>query len=91
MGVTGMNGFAEGAGCQQCNHTGYRGRMAVYEMLEMTPALAQAANQTDPRDFLLAARQAMAGQTLGYNALALARSGKTSLAEAVKVSNQGED
>ncbi len=91
MGAVDVGGFAEGAGCQQCNHTGYRRRMAVYEMLEMTPALAQAANQADPRDFLLAARQSMAGQTLGHHALALARAGKTSLAEAVKISNQGED
>ncbi|MEQ1593108.1 MAG: ATPase, T2SS/T4P/T4SS family [Thiobacillaceae bacterium] len=91
MGSSDTSGFTEGAGCQQCNHTGYRGRMAVYEMLEMTPALAHAANQADPRDFLVAARQSMAGHTLGHNALALARTGKTSLAEAVKISNQGED
>jgi MSHA biogenesis protein MshE len=91
MGSSDSSGFTEGAGCQQCNHTGYRGRMAVYEMLEMTPALAHAANQADPRDFLVAARQSMAGHTLGHNALALARTGKTSLAEAVKISNQGED
>jgi len=91
MGVTSMDGFAEGAGCQHCNHTGYRGRMAVYEMLEMTSALAHAANLADPREFIQTARQAMAGQTLAHNALALARAGKTSLAEAVKVSNQGDD
>ena len=91
MGVTSMDGFTEGAGCQHCNHTGYRGRMAVYEMLEMTSALAHAANLADPREFIQTARQAMVGQTLGHNALALARAGKTSLAEAVKVSNQGED
>jgi MSHA biogenesis protein MshE len=60
-------------------------------MLEMTPALAHAANLDDPREFLAAARQAMAGQTLGHNALVLARAGKTTLAEAVKISNQGEE
>lgn len=91
MGETASSGFSTGAGCPHCNHTGYRGRMAVYEMLEMTPALAQAANREDPRAFLVAARQAMAGQTLGHHALALARDGQTSLAEAVKVSNQGEE
>ena len=60
-------------------------------MLEMTPALAHAANHADPREFLDAARRAMAGQTLGHNALALARAGKTTLAEAVKISNQADD
>jgi len=92
MGAAGdLSGFSEGAGCPHCNHTGYRGRMAVYEMLEMTPALAHAANMPDPREFITAARAAMAGKTLGHSALAMARTGKTTLAEAVKVSNQGED
>lgn len=83
--------FTEGAGCPHCNHTGYRGRLAVYEMLEMTPALAQAANHADPREFLAAARHAMEGYTLADEALALVRAGKTTLAEAVKISNQGGD
>ncbi|MGA7179006.1 MAG: GspE/PulE family protein [Thiobacillaceae bacterium] len=91
IGMSDTSGFSEGAGCQQCNHTGYHGRMAVYEMLEMNPVLAHAANQPDPEDFLAAARQSMGGQTLGHNALALARSGITSLAEAVRVSNQADD
>ncbi|WP_432695301.1 GspE/PulE family protein [Marinobacterium sp. YM272] len=28
-------------GCDQCNHTGYRGRQAVYEMVTLTPDLQQ--------------------------------------------------
>ena len=83
--------FQHGAGCQHCNHTGYRGRLGVYEMLEMTPTLAAAVNQEDPREFLLAAREAMAGQTLAHSALALASAGKTTLAEALKVSSLGDD
>ncbi|HAS15298.1 MAG TPA: MSHA biogenesis protein MshE, partial [Idiomarina abyssalis] len=27
--------FKRGAGCQSCNHTGYRGRIGVFELLEM--------------------------------------------------------
>ena len=80
-----------GAGCPQCNHTGYRGRLGVYEMLEMTPALAAAANQADPGEFLAAARAAMAGQTLAHSALALAAAGKTTLAEAIRISNQTDE
>lgn len=91
LGETNLEGFTEGAGCSHCNHTGYRGRMAVYEMLEMTPELARAANHADPREFLDAARRSMAGRTLGHNALVLARAGKTTLAEAVKISNQVDD
>jgi MSHA biogenesis protein MshE len=83
--------FQRGAGCPQCNHTGYRGRLGVYEMLEMTPALAAAANREDPAEFLAAAREAMAGQTLAHSALALATAGKTTLAEAIKISNQSDE
>lgn len=91
LGVTSEGNFAQGAGCQQCNHTGYQGRTAVYEMLEMTQALAHAANQAEPGEFLAAARLSMTGKTLGHHALALARAGKTSLAEAVMISNQSDD
>jgi len=91
LGEHSTEGYSEGAGCPHCNHTGYRGRMAVYEMLEMTPALAHAANHADPREFLDAARRAMSGRTLAHNALALARAGKTTLAEAMKISNQADD
>ena len=91
LGVTQEDNFAQGTGCQQCNHTGYRGRSAVYEMLEMSQSLAHAANQAEPAEFLAAARKSMVGKTLAYHALVLAREGKTSLAEAVMVSNQVED
>jgi len=91
LGVTVEGSFTEGSGCQQCNHTGYRGRTAVYEILEMTQALAHAANQAEPAEFLAAARKSMVGKTLGYHALQLARTGRTSLAEAVMISNQAED
>src|SRR5689334_5707680 len=48
--------FRRGAGCSHCNRNGYAGRTGVYEMLEMTPDLARAANQSDPNAFLDAAR-----------------------------------
>lgn len=32
--------FYRGAGCKKCNSSGYKGRVGVYETLEMTPELA---------------------------------------------------
>src|SRR5439155_26198923 len=29
--------FRKGAGCQQCHDTGYRGRLGIYEVMEVTP------------------------------------------------------
>ena len=31
--------FFEGAGCVECNNTGYRGRQGIYEVMPMTPGL----------------------------------------------------
>lgn len=83
--------FVAGRGCSHCNGTGYRGRTGVYEMLEMTEALADAANELDPAQFLRAAYAQMAGQTLRHHAIALAGRGKTTVAEAMRVSNQFEE
>lgn len=31
--------FYEGKGCQTCNHTGYKGRTAIFELIEITPEM----------------------------------------------------
>ena len=57
-------GYKHGRGCTNCNGTGFQGRKAVYEMLEMTFEMVEAANHHDPHHFLKVARQQMAGKTL---------------------------
>ncbi len=83
--------YLYGRGCAHCSGTGYRGRTGVYEMLEMTEAVADAANHHDPAQFMKAAQAQMAGQTLRRHAVALAAAGKTTVAEAMRISNQFED
>ena len=31
----------KGAGCERCNHTGYRGRIGLYEVMEITDSLRE--------------------------------------------------
>lgn len=83
--------FRRGAGCSHCNRTGHAGRTGVYEMLEMTPDLARAANQADPNAFLDAARAQLQGHTLTEGALKLVFAGRTTVAEAMKVAVELED
>ncbi|TFW10286.1 GspE/PulE family protein [Oxalobacteraceae bacterium OM1] len=83
--------YAHGRGCSHCNGTGYRGRTGVYEMLEMTEAVADAAAHHDPAHFIKVANAQMAGQTLRRHAVALVAAGRTSISEAMRVSNQIED
>ncbi len=83
--------YLHGRGCSHCNGTGYRGRTGVYEMLEMTSAVADAANHPDPAHFLKVAEAQMAGETLRRHAVALVVAGKTTIGEAMRISNQFED
>ncbi|PWF47725.1 GspE/PulE family protein [Massilia glaciei] len=82
--------FFHGKGCSHCNGMGYRGRTGVYELLEMTQAVVDASNHHDPAVFLAAAKAEMAGQTLRRHAVHLATVGRTTVAEAMRISNQQE-
>ena len=83
--------FQRGRGCVHCNGTGFNGRTGVYEMLEMTPEVADAANNPDPAYFLSVARKQMAGHSLRSHGVALARMGKTTLGEAMRIANQVDE
>jgi MSHA biogenesis protein MshE len=83
--------YFHGKGCSHCNGMGYRGRTGVYELLEMTRAVVDAANDADPSNFLKAAQAQMAGETLRRHAVALVIQGRTTVSEAMRISNQVED
>jgi len=77
--------FYKGKGCSSCNNTGYHGRAAVCELIEVTPELASLINTgpTSQEVKKLALQQGM--KTLTQNAIALARKKKTSIEEVFAV------
>jgi len=83
--------YHHGRGCAHCANTGYQGRSGVYEFLEMSDAVVEAVNQGDPGDFMRVARQQMAGETLRRDAVRLVLAGTTTVAEAMRISNQFEE
>ena len=83
--------FFHGKGCSHCNGTGYRGRTGVYELLEMTRPVIDAVNHPDPGHFLKAAQAEMAGNTMRRHAVSLAVAGRTTIGEAMRISNQLDD
>ncbi|HWV19008.1 MAG TPA: GspE/PulE family protein [Rhodocyclaceae bacterium] len=89
--TVGQHPYSSGAGCTHCAHTGYIGRQAVYEFIEMTPPLVEAANEGDPNTFMQLGREQMAGNTLRRDAVRLVVSGRTTVEEAMRVSSQIED
>jgi MSHA biogenesis protein MshE len=83
--------FSEGSGCTYCNLTGYRGRVAVYEILEIDRALADAVRRGDLEGFARAARLSEGYVPLAQGAIDLALAGVTSLAEAMAVGSGLEE
>lgn len=83
--------FHEGPGCTYCNLTGYRGRAAVYELLEIDRPLADAIRRGDPVEFMNVARGRPSFVPLASSALELAAKGGTSLAEVIAVTSGIED
>ena len=83
--------FRLGAGCTYCNLSGYRGRIAVYELLELDRALGDAIRRGDLTGFADAARTRPGYVSLGHSALSLAAEGVTSLAEVIAVTSGIEE
>ncbi|WP_412972543.1 GspE/PulE family protein [Glaciecola sp. MF2-115] len=89
--------FKKGAGCQKCNHTGYRGRVGVFELLEMTEAMMNALKNNDTNAFSEAAKLSPEYKPLAHSALLYAKEGITSIDEVLKLvemvadSNDDED
>ena len=79
--------YIKGRGCSHCGNSGYTGRTGVYEMLEMTKEVVEATNQGDPNAFVEAGRAQMDGYTLRRDGVRLVLAGRTTVDEAMRVSN----
>ncbi len=86
-----QHNYVHGKGCSICNGTGYQGRVGVYELLEMNNELIDAASHHDPNHFIKLGRQHMAGKTLRKSAVDLVIGKRTTIAEAMRISNQFEE
>ena len=83
-------GFIHGKGCYQCSNTGYKGRLGVYEMLEMDEDMLDALRRKDVSDFTRAARRSPIYRPLGQCAMDYALQGVTSLQEVARVAATSE-
>jgi MSHA biogenesis protein MshE len=73
--------FVEGAGCTYCNMTGYRGRIGIYELLEIDTRIAAAIRANDLTELERLAASARGFVPLIERALEQALAGTTSVAE----------
>ncbi|MEO8020199.1 MAG: GspE/PulE family protein [Pseudomonadota bacterium] len=81
LGVSPSEQFHCGKGCDECSGTGYRGRIAVYELLELSPAIRLLVRAGEPHERIEAQAAAEGMVRLTAQALELARTGAISLTE----------
>ncbi len=77
--------FYKAAGCDQCNHTGYRGRVGLYEVMRVTDKLRRLIASRASEDALRDAALAGGMVSLGEDGLAKVKSGQTTAEELLRV------
>jgi len=83
--VDGM-AFYRKRGCPRCNQTGYRGRIGIFQLLEMTEDLASLASKKASREEIERAAISSGMRTIWDDGLAKVASGLTSVEELARVS-----
>jgi len=83
--------FRHGTGCQYCNNTGYRGRIGLYELLELDGTLADHLRRQDYSAFERAAATQSGFRPLAQSGLDFAVQGVTTIGEVIRVAGSLED
>jgi len=77
--------FVHGRGCTHCHYTGYHGRIAIHEFLEMDKPLIRALQSGDLEDFGNTAKKQEGFKSLRSSAMALAARGETTIDQVLRV------
>ncbi len=80
-----QGGFFRRVGCPRCNHTGYRGRIGIFQLLEMNEEIEAHAVRKASRDEIERAAQRSGMQSLWDDGLAKVTAGLTSVEELARV------
>ena len=82
--------FVKGRGCPQCNHSGYRGRIGVYELMLMSAAIRELVfrNAADSEIREVALREGMS--TVYGDGIAKVCNGITTISEVFRVAKKQE-
>ncbi len=83
--------FYHGAGCSDCNGTGYRGRKGIFELMEMTQEIRDMAFGGAQAGELRAKARSEGMVTLMEDGLRKAQSGMTTLEEVIRVAGSIDD
>ena len=77
--------FKSGKGCQSCSYTGYRGRIGVFELLEIDEPMMAALKREDTEAFTNCAKQSKNFRPLALAAFDYAEQGITTVEEVLRL------
>ena len=77
--------FYRPVGCESCHHTGYKGRIGIYEVMRISDKLRRMIAQRASEDAIREAAMATGMLTLGDDALAKVKAGVTTAEELLRV------
>ncbi len=77
--------FYKATGCEECNHTGYRGRIALYEVMRVSEKVRRLISQKGGEDMVRDAAVEAGMITLGEDGLAKVKAGVTTAEELLRV------
>ncbi len=82
--------FKVGEGCAVCHHTGYKGRTAIYEIMEVSPVLREAIVANKPTEEIRELAIAEGMSPLVHSGMLKAAQGVTSIEEVLRVARAEE-
>ncbi|WP_347272799.1 GspE/PulE family protein [Candidatus Kuenenia sp.] len=82
--------FYKGKGCKKCNNIGFKGRIGIYELLEMNETMRDMAYNAASTDEMRNAAKAAGMTTLKEDGIRKAKEGKTTLEEIFRVTGTEE-
>ncbi|QDT37529.1 GspE/PulE family protein [Stratiformator vulcanicus] len=82
--------FVRGKGCKDCQHTGYKGRLAVFELMTMNSAIREMTFRSEPAQNIRRQARLYGMKTLVDDARDKALTGLTSLAEVDRLSKDSD-
>jgi type IV pilus assembly protein PilB len=81
--------FYRGRGCSDCQDTGYRGRVALYEVMQLDEALGKSIIQGESSSHIRHQAQKQGMQTLRQSGIQKVLEGQTTIEEVISVTFEG--
>ena len=80
--------FYHGEGCHRCNNSGYKGRVGIYEVMEVNEKISDQINNRANADVIKKIAREQGMSTMFEDGLAKAQQGITTIEEILRVTKE---